>query len=170
MTIDLGCCVLRPYRLDDTEAYTRNANDRDVWINLRDRFPHPYTCADAQHWITYVLTSATDNNFAIDVDGEAVGAIGLAPQEDVYRRSAEIGFWLGKKYWGRGIATAAVRTLTDLAFTDGNLCRIFAHVFEWNPASMCVLEKSGYQMEGRLRKAILKDGIMGDVLIYARIV
>ena len=97
----------------------------------------------------------------------AVGGIGILLQEDVHRRSAEIGYWLGEDYWGRGIVTEAVRRVTDWAFENFDLCRIFAHVFAWNPASMRVLEKAGYEYEGRLRQSVTKDGQTIDQVIYA---
>ncbi|MGH7406412.1 MAG: GNAT family N-acetyltransferase [Candidatus Methylomirabilales bacterium] len=99
--------------------------------------------------------------------GEAVGRIGLDLQTDVHRRSAEIGFWLAEPYWGRGIATEAVRAMTDFAFATFDLCRIFAGVFEWDPASVRVLEKAGYAYEGRLRKSVTKDGQTIDAFLYA---
>jgi RimJ/RimL family protein N-acetyltransferase len=118
------------------------------WIELSQRV-HPVT------------------NFAIVVDGAAVGGIGLILKDDIYSRSAEIGYWLGEELWGRGIVSEAVRALTDWAFLNFDLCRIYAGVFEWNPASMRVLEKAGYQLEARLRKRVTKDGQTIDELIYA---
>ena len=106
-------------------------------------------------------------NFAIVVDGVSVGAIGLVLKDDVFRRSAEIGYWLGTDYWGRGIVTEAVRAVTDYAFATFDICRVYAGVFEWNPASMRVLERAGYELEGRMRKSVTKDGETVDELIYA---
>jgi RimJ/RimL family protein N-acetyltransferase len=105
--------------------------------------------------------------FAIAVGDEAIGVIGLHPGRDVHRRSAEIGFWLGEPFWGRGIATRAVRALTARAFERTKLVRIHAHVFEWNEASARVLEKAGYALEGRLRKSVFKDGRIIDQLLFA---
>jgi RimJ/RimL family protein N-acetyltransferase len=106
-------------------------------------------------------------SYAIVVDGEAVGGIGIVLQPDVFRRSAEIGYWLGEQYWGRGIVTEALRALTEYAFANFDLCRIYAGVFESNPASMRVLEKAGYAFEGRMKKAVTKDGKTMDDFIYA---
>jgi len=105
--------------------------------------------------------------FAFIVEGSAVGGIGLVLKDDVFRRSAEIGYWLGEGYWGRGIATEAVRALTEYAFVTFDLCRLHAGVFEWNPASMRVLEKAGYTLEARHRKNVTKDGETIDRLVYA---
>lgn len=145
----------------------RHANDREVWINLRDRFPHPYTTADARAWLQFVEQTVPQTSFAIAVETEAVGGIGIILNDDVFRRSAEIGYWLGRQYWGRGIATAAVRATTAWAFASFDLRRIYAGVFDGNPASARVLEKAGYTLEGRLRRSVFKDGKTLDQLLYA---
>jgi RimJ/RimL family protein N-acetyltransferase len=165
--IDLGLCTVRSWRWDDRESIVRHADDRAVWINLRDRFPHPYTLGDAEAWLRLAPEESPETNFAIDVGGEAVGGAGLTLRGDVYRRSAEIGYWLGRAHWGRGIATEVVCALTGWAFDSFDLCRIDATVFEWNPASARVLEKAGYTLEGRLRRAVTKDGRTIDALLYA---
>jgi [ribosomal protein S5]-alanine N-acetyltransferase len=165
--LDLGPCTLRSWRSGDEDSLVRHANDRDIWINLRDRFPHPYTRDDARAWLRLAAVSTPETNFAVVVAGEAVGGIGITLQDDVSRRSAEIGYWLGRAYWGRGIATAAVRALTDWAFAHFDLCRLYAGVFEWNPASARVLEKAGYVLEGRLRRSVTKDGRTIDQLLHA---
>jgi [ribosomal protein S5]-alanine N-acetyltransferase len=169
MVITLRSCSLRPFRAGDEDSLVHHANDRDIWKNVRDRFPHPYTRAAAEQWIAFTGAQDPSRDLAIDVDGAVVGGIGLTPQEDVFRRSAEIGYWLGKDLRGRGIATDALRAMTDHAFSTFDLCRIFAGVFEHNPASIRVLEKAGYAFEGRLRKAVFKDGAMMDQLLYATV-
>lgn len=95
-----------------------------------------------------------------------MGGIGLHPQPDVMRRSLEIGYWLGQPYWGRGIASEAVAAMTRYAFEHFDVARVFALVFEWNPASARVLEKAGYRLEGRLRKAVTKEQRTMDMLVY----
>ena len=136
-------------------------------MNLRDRFPYPYTDRDARNWLDCIVGHQPETNFAISVAGEAVGGIGFILQPDVARRSVEIGYWLGEKFWGRGIATEAVVAVTDHAFANHDLCRVYAHVFEWNRASARVLEKAGYELEGRMRKSVTKDGQTIDQLMYA---
>jgi len=106
-------------------------------------------------------------SFAIALDDEAVGGIGFTVQNDVAHRSAEIGYWLGEQFWGRGIATEALTAVTEYAFKNFDLCRLYAHVFEWNPASARVLEKAGYDFEGRLKKSVTKNGQTIDQLMYA---
>ena len=148
-------------------ALVKYADNRNIWINLRDRFPNPYREEDAQDWIERANASPSESTYAIASDEEAIGGIGLQFQQDVYRRSAEIGYWLGEVFWGQGIATKAVRGLTEYAFAHLDLIRLYAGVFEWNPASARVLEKAGYAYEGRRRKSVTKDGKTIDELLYA---
>lgn len=160
-------CLIRPWRAGDEESLVRHANNRNVWRNLRDIFPSPYTMADARAWIAATSAESPQTNYAIEVEGEAAGGIGLALQRDVEWRSAEIGFWLGEELWGRGIMSEAVRAFTECAFLRFDLCRVYARVFEWNAASGRVLERAGYVFEGRLRKSATKDGRTIDQLMYA---
>jgi RimJ/RimL family protein N-acetyltransferase len=159
--------VVRSWRPGDEDSLVRHANDRGVWINLRDRFPHPYTRPDAAHWVRFAATATPETNFAVAVDEQAVGGIGVVLHDDVERCAAEIGYWLGREFWGRGLATAAVRGLTDYAFRTHALTRVYALPFADNTASIRVLEKAGYQFEGRLRRAAVKDGQVRDQLLYA---
>jgi ribosomal-protein-alanine N-acetyltransferase len=168
MQLVLPSCVVRSWTWDDRDSIVRHANNRNVWINLRDRFPHPYTKNDARIWLEIVIGSKPETNFAIAVDGDAVGGIGFSIQPDVGCRSAEIGYWLGEQLWGRGITTQALSAVSEYAFAKYDLCRLFAHVFEWNMASARVLEKAGYKFEGRLRKSVTKDKQTIDQLMYAR--
>ena len=168
--IQLTKSLLREWRRGDEPSLVRHANNRNVWINLRDVFPYPYTPADARSWIRLATTNGLNLVFAIDVDGFAVGAIGVRPGDDVHRRSAEVGYWLGEEYWNRGIATEAVVATTEYAFNVLGVVRVHAEVFQWNTASMRVLEKAGYVREGVLRKSVYKDKQWVDEVVYARIV
>jgi len=167
MELDLGVCTIRTWRWNDWESIARHANNWRVWIDLRDRFPYPYTVADAENWLRSVRQMTPETQFAISIGDAAVGGIGITLLDDVHHRSGEIGYWLGEEYWGQGIATAAVRAVTTRAFSAYDVCRIQAAVFEWNPASMRVLEKAGYTLEGRLRKSVTKDGKTIDQSLYA---
>lgn len=169
LEINLTRSLLRAWRPGDETLLTLQANNRNVWINLRDRFPHPYTLADAEEWIRQSRGIRPQTQFAIVIDGAAVGGIGLERRSDVFRRSAEVGYWLGEPFWGRGIMTEAVRAVTEYAFENFDLCRIEAGVFEWNSASMRVLEKAGYICEARLRKSITKEGRTIDQFLYAMV-
>ena len=169
MKLQLESCSVRSWEWRDRDAIVRHANNRRVSINLRDRFPYPYTASDARTWLEIVVGTKPETNFAIDVAGEAVGGIGFTLQPDVAHRSAEIGYWLGEGFWGRGIATEALIAVSDYAFANYDICRLYAHVFEWNRASARVLEKAGYEFEGRLRKSVTKEGQTIDQLMYAMI-
>ena len=167
MQIDIGGWWIRSWRPTDVAALVKYADNRKIWLNLDDRFPNPYREEDAQEEIDRTNGPQSELHYAIASDEEAIGSIGLHLQRDVYRRSAEIGYWLGEPFWGQGIATKAVRALTEYAFANLDLIRIYATVFEWNPASARVLEKAGYTCEGRLRKSVTKDGKTIDQLLYA---
>jgi [ribosomal protein S5]-alanine N-acetyltransferase len=162
-------CTVRSWLQTDVPALAANANDREVWLNLRDRFPHPYGRADAEGWIACACGQEPERNFAITMKDVAIGGIGLELQEDVHRLTAEIGYWLGRTYWGQGLATAAVKAVTNYGFKMLGLCRIYAMVFEHNAASCRALEKCGYQQEGRMRKSVIKAGRTLDQLLYARV-
>lgn len=161
--------VLRPWERGDAASLAKHADNRSVWINLGERFPHPYTRADADRWIDAVRLQRPVEHFAIVVDGEAAGGIGLELQQDIWKRTAVVGFWLGEAHWGRGIVTAALGAVTEYAFATFDVCRIQAYVFEHNAASARVLEKAGYLWEARLRKAATKDGRTFDLLVYAMV-
>lgn len=169
MEIALARGRIRSFRPDDAASLARHANSRAVWRNVRDHFPHPYTVEDAALWIERCREALPETQFAIEVDGEAAGGIGFFLQRDVERRSAEIGYWLGEAHWGRGVMTDAVRAATAYGFATFGLIRIYAMVFAWNAASCRVLEKAGYTLEGRLRRAVVKDGQVLDQLLYAAV-
>ncbi|HEY6330738.1 MAG TPA: GNAT family protein [Blastocatellia bacterium] len=166
--IDCGSFVLRRWNIDDKQALIRNANNRNVSRNLRDLFPYPYTDRDAERWLAHAdADRGVPWLYAIEVDGEAAGGISLETKADVECHSAELGYWLGEPFWGRGVTTAAVRAITGHAFLESEIYRIFAYVFARNTASMRVLEKAGYQREGVLRRGIVKDGVLMDLVMYA---
>jgi ribosomal-protein-alanine N-acetyltransferase len=160
-------CVLRAPEPEDADSIARHANERDIWLNLRDAFPHPYTRANADGYISHVLTQSPRTSFLISVDGSAVGSISLKPGSDIERVGAEIGYWLAKEYWGRGIMTDALRALTGYAFNQLGLNRVFAVPFTHNAASARVLEKAGYAREGVMRRSAIKDGKLLDQYLYA---
>lgn len=159
--------TLRGWRPGDAESLVEQANNVKVWRNLHDSFPHPYTRADAETWITQTAAATSGKVFAIVVDGKAVGGIGIHPGTDVHRRTAAIGYWLGEAYWGRGIATEALQAMTEYVFSAFDFARLEAYVFEWNLASTRVLEKAGYTREARQRKKVTKEGRTVDCFLYA---
>jgi ribosomal-protein-alanine N-acetyltransferase len=167
--IQLNTCLLREWRRGDEPSLVRHANNRNIWINVRDSFPYPYRQSDARSWIRLAESEGLNFVFAIDVDGFVVGAIGVRPRDDVHALSAEIGYWLGEEFWNRGIATEAVLAMTNYAFEELGMVRVFAEVFEWNTASVRVLEKAGFTREGILRKSAVKDRQVINQLLYAKV-
>jgi RimJ/RimL family protein N-acetyltransferase len=167
MRIDFGEWCIRSFTAADADAIAKYADNRRISINLRDRFPCPYTRADAEAFLAAAWAQQPESDFAIASRREVIGGIGFHRQADVYRLSAEIGYWLGEPFWGRGIATQAVRTLAEWVFATTPVVRIYAHVFDWNPGSARVLEKAGFTLEGRMRRSVIKDGKIIDQLTYA---
>jgi RimJ/RimL family protein N-acetyltransferase len=167
MMLPLLLGEVRSLREDDAASIARHADNRRIWRNLRDAFPHPYREADARAFIEAATRADPETRFAIAVDGAAVGGIGFQLHSDVERVSAEIGYWLGEEFWGRGITTEAVRAITAHAVRTHRLTRVYAVPFEWNAASFRVLEKAGYAREGRLRRSAIKDGRVIDQILYA---
>lgn len=167
MELLLARCEVRSWRHDDLASLVRHADNRRIWLNLRDRFPHPYTTRDGREFLRTALTQRPETQFAISVDGEAAGGIGFVMMPDVERVSAEIGYWLGEPFWGRGIVTDAVVAVTHHAIETHGFTRVFALPFASNQASCRVLEKAGYVLEGRLRRSAIKDGRIIDQMQYA---
>ncbi len=170
MLIQLRSCAVRSYRRSDAPVMAPYANHREVWQNLRDAFPHPYSVADAEAFIARALSDDPETMFAIAVEDRAVGGIGFSLHPDVERVSAEIGYWLGEPYWGRGIATEALAAVTAFAVRTHHLTRVYAVPYEWNLTSCRVLEKAGYVREARMRRSAIKDGRVIDQFLYAYVV
>ena len=163
----LRSAEIRSWQVKDVAALARYANNRAVWINLRDAFPHPFTKRDAQEHIRAARAREPETAFAIAKDGEAIGSIAFKLLPDIERVSAEIGYWLAEPFWGGGIATEALVAVTRYAIETHGLTRIFALPFAWNVASCRVLEKAGYALEARLRRSAIKNGTITDQMQYA---
>jgi len=159
--------ILRPWEETDTPALVRHADNPRIAAMMRDGFPSPYTRDDARRFIAMAAGSA-NLLLAIEADGEAMGGIGIHPLNDVYRKTAEIGYWLAEPYWGRGIATGAVRGVVPAAFERFEIIRLQAGIFSNNPASMRVLEKCGFFQEAVHHNAITKNGVALDEVLYVR--
>lgn len=167
--LDCGLCRLRPWRKSDRESLVRYANNRRIWRNLRDRFPHPYDDAAAVEWLAFAATVPPPAGvWAIEVNGEAVGGLTVERMTDVERHTAEIGYWLAEPLWGRGIVTSAVRQAAAHSLAEPDVWRLVAPVYAWNRASMRVLEKAGFEREAVLRRSAIKDGTVLDQVVYAR--
>lgn len=162
---------LRLWRPDDAASLARYADNRKIAAQLRDAFPSPYRLEDAQMFIGSCLADADRTRCcrAIVVGGEAVGSIGAFPQEDVYRKSAEIGYWLAEPFWGRGIMSEAIRRMCEEACRRYGVIRILAEPFANNAGSRRALEKAGFSLEGILRQSVYKNGVILDSCMYARI-
>jgi len=162
---------LRSFSLTDKKRMAELANNKKIWDNLRNAMPHPYSEKDAENFIKMCLSKNPMTFFAIELEGELVGSIALVPQLDVYRKSAEIGYWVGEPYWGKGNATEAIHQILEFGFKNLDIVRIFTGVYGHNIASQKVLEKNGFQKEAVFKKAVFKNekfcdevryGILGD--------
>jgi RimJ/RimL family protein N-acetyltransferase len=163
----LRLSTLRPYRPADRAALLAEIDDHEVARNLR-RVPHPYTEADADEWLRIVATDPPPPGiWAIEVDGTLVGTIGLERGADIERHSFEVGYWLGRRHWGRGIMSEALAAVTAAAFAEPDTVRVYAPVFSWNRASMRVLEKASYVREAVLVRSGVRDGAVFDRVVYA---
>lgn len=158
---------LRTLEPGDVQNVVSLANNPKIAANLRDAFPHPYTEKDAEAFIEAARSANPPFRFAIEKDGHYVGNIALHVQDDVYQKSAEIGYFVGEPYWGQGIGTEAVKLIVDYGFTTLGVQRIFAGVFSTNPASARLLEKAGFSFEGASKNAVFKNGVLCDELRYA---
>ncbi len=168
-TFHLPTCTLRPWRNDDLPSLVTHANDPRVAATVRDHFPSPYTREDGLRWLAHATGAGRDTSLAIEVDRAAVGGVGVIPGEDVHRVRAEIGYWLGRAYWGRGIMTEAVRAYSEHLLSGRGFLRLEAPVFAMNPASARVLEKAGFERESVQRSAAIKAGRVIDVWLYVRL-
>lgn len=161
--------LIRQWNLNDLDNLVLYANNINIWNNLRNYFPYPYTEEHGKAWLEKNIGTEPVLNFAIDKDGEAIGGIGIILNSDVYVMSAEISYWLGEPFWGLGIATEAVRQMIEYVFYYFDIVRVYGEVFENNKASMRVLEKNGFYLEGVRRKAVLKNAVLMDDYIWVKI-
>jgi ribosomal-protein-alanine N-acetyltransferase len=169
MHLQLKSCAIRSWTLSDADAVQRYANNRNIWRNLRDIFPHPYRLNDAIAFLNCVVAEKPETTFAIAIPWEAIGCIGLRLGTDVHRKTAELGYWLGEPFWSKGIMSEAVAAFVQYAFGAYDLIRIYAEPFSANRASARVLEKAGFACEACLRANVIKDGRIEDSLLYARL-
>lgn len=163
--------TLRRWRAEDADSVAELANNAKIAVNLRDAFPHPYTMDNARAFVASCILSdeTKDLFYAVDVGGRAAGSIGVFRKDDVYKKSAELGYWLGEPYWGKGVMTAAVYLMCRVAFSKLDIVRIAAEPFAHNKASLRVLEKAGFDVEGVLKKSVVKNGALGDSCVCALI-
>jgi RimJ/RimL family protein N-acetyltransferase len=162
-------CEIRKWRLEDKAALSRNLNNINILDNLRDGLPFPYTEQDAEDYIRAMLSADPDKYFAfaVTLDDEAIGSIGVFRGENIHSRTAELGYYLGEPYWGHGYATGAVKQACEYVFAHSDIMRIYAEPFARNTASCRVLEKAGFRLEGVLRRNAVKNGKTEDMKMYA---
>lgn len=158
--------TIRPWHINDLESLVKYANNPKIAKNLTDGFPHPYTEEKGRAFIDMATKDNPIHIFAIDVNGEAVGGIGIHPQTDIHKRNAELGYWLAEPFWGKGIVTEAIKQVVKIAFDIYEIDRVFARPFGTNLASQKVLEKAGFKLEAKLEKTLIKNGEVLDELIY----
>ena len=162
---------IRPWRLNDAEDLSLALSNKKVLDNLRNGLPFPYTVQDARAYINSMLNADRDKvyAFAITIDDKAIGSIGAFRQENIHAQTAEIGYYISEPFWGQGIGTCAVRLLCERVFSTTNIIRLYAEPFAHNMASCRILEKSGFALEGVLRKNAVKNGQIIDMKMYALI-
>ena len=158
---------LRPFTINDLDSLVKYANNPNIANNLTDKFPYPYTKENGKMFIEFATKNTPTTIFAIDINGEICGGIGIHPQEDVHRKNAELGYWLAEPFWGNGIITKAIIQIVEYGFINFDITRIFASPYGTNVASQRVLEKAGFTFEGRFEKTLFKNGEFKDELIYA---
>jgi [ribosomal protein S5]-alanine N-acetyltransferase len=160
--------ILRPWAISDASQLALIADNKKVADNLRDGFPFPYSLKDAYDWLNIILP---ENNpprfFAITIDNQLVGSIGIVTKSDIYRKNFEIGYFLAEDYWGKGIATRAIKAATSYAFRDFDIVRIYAEPFSDNVGSRRAIEKAGFRLEATLKHNVIKNGIIKDSCIYS---
>ncbi len=162
--------IVRDLAMEDAVSLAKYANSHRIWLNLQDRFPHPYHVSDAQAWIAHCQSdNVADQSCAIEKDGEVIGCVGCTRYDGERRHVANVGYWIGEPFWGQGIASHVLGLYSDNLFTSPDVLRQEAQVYSWNPASCRVLEKNGFVREASMKNAILKDGNLLDVFLYAKV-
>lgn len=159
--------TLRKWRTDDAPSLQKHADNLNICACLLDRFPSPYTLEDAEAFIAMKIDEEPVTNFAIEINGEVAGVIGLDFRADVYRKTPLLGYWLSEQYWGRGIVPEAVKLITHYGFNNLDIICIQAAILSKNPKSMRVLEKAGYIKQGILKGSIIKNNEILDEHVYA---
>lgn len=169
MELILTKSKLRPWREGDAVALAKHANNRQIADHMRDGFPFPYTIEDAHTWLNMAMNESRHLLLAIEVDGEAAGGIGIIFKENVYRYSAEVGYWLGAAHWKKGITSEAIRMLSDHVFATTPVVRLYADIFSANTPSMKTIERAGYHLEAVNKNAVFKNGVLLDQHVYCRL-
>lgn len=165
--LNIGNYKLRKLQISDKENLVKYGNNYEIWLNLTDNFPHPYTNSDAEWFIEYCNNQTNEFNLCIDFEGEFIGMMGVIFNTGIRKKTVEFGYWLAQPFWGKGITTQCSKKFIEYIFANYDIIRIQSSVFEWNKASMKVLEKVGFKLEGILKNAILKNEKIADEFKYA---
>ena len=160
---------IRPLHLSDLKQLVQKADDPGIGRYMMNTFPSPYTEKDGEQWLQHIAKRPVLEGLAIEIQGEFAGTIACRMQTDVHFFTGVLGYWLAQPLWGKGIMSEAVTAFADHLLTQQNVMRLEAHVYEINAPSARVLEKCGFVMEGRKRKAVYKHGRFMDELVYARV-
>ena len=160
---------LRKWSEADLDSLVKYANNKNIAKWLTNAFPHPYTPEDGKAYLSKIANDNPAKVFAIEVNGEAVGSIGIYLQSDIHEKNAEMGYWLAEACWGQEIMPKAIQEMVEYGFQTFDIVRIFARPFSTNWQSQRVLEKAGFTLEARLKKALFKNGEFMDELIYAKL-
>lgn len=161
--------VIRPWKKEDAEQLASIADNRAVWLNVRDRFPHPYTLDDAVQWLELNSKQEVIQNFCIEYKEKVAGSVGVIRKDDVYRKTIEIGYFVGEPFWGKGVATGAVAQMLQYIHKTFDVVRIYAEVFGHNKASMSVLRKNGFYLESIRKRSVYKDGKIMDDYVWVKL-
>jgi RimJ/RimL family protein N-acetyltransferase len=161
--------TLREWKRSDADALAAIANNKKIWDNVRDRLPYPYTKKDAKEWLELVKKQKTVTTFCIEVDGNLAGSIGVTLKDDVYRKTVELGYFIAEEYWGRGIATEAIRQMVSYVRKEFDIVRIYAEVFEYNKGSMKALEKNGFYLECIRKRGAFKNNVVLDDHVWVKL-
>ncbi|MDR2585201.1 MAG: GNAT family N-acetyltransferase [Prevotellaceae bacterium] len=159
---------LRKWNEADLDSLVKYANNWNVAKWLTNGFPHPYKQEDGKAYLSMIANDNPVKVFAIVVNGEAVGSVGVFPQSDIHEKNAEMGYWLAEECWGQGIMTKAIQEIVEYGLRTFDIVRIFARPFSTNLQSQRVLEKAGFVLEAKLKKALFKNGEFMDELIYVK--
>ena len=160
---------LRPFQSSDVPALQRAANNRKIADSLRDSFPYPYTLQQAEEYISALKDRNPQTDFVIEADGAFAGRIAVDLKDDIYRTTAEIGYWIAEPYWGKGIASEAIGQMTAYVKQHFNRPRLFAVCFESNTGSRKALERNGFRLEAIRQKAVIKNGVIMNDCVYVLI-
>ncbi|TLD00042.1 GNAT family N-acetyltransferase [Robinsoniella peoriensis] len=164
-------CDIREWRIEDKYNLAEILNNKNILNNLRDGLPYPYKVKDAEEFITSMLSADKTKTFpfAITLNDMVIGSIGVFRCDNIHFQTAEMGYYIGEQYWGKGFATNAIKQISKYIFDHTDIIRIFAEPFAYNTASCHVLENAGFQFEGTLHSNAVKNGKVTDMKMYALI-